>query len=288
MKLMQTINSSISSGEIGNTKQISPSKHWCFTINNYDKADIDNIISISSSIVPKYIFQEEIGDEGTPHLQGYLSFNTKKRPFSVFKKTNIHWEKCRNISASIKYCSKEDTKAGERWIRGIKLPKPKYIKEIKHMYKYQKKIIKLISGEPDERTLNWFYENKGCSGKTTLQKYIYTHFENVLIVGGKASDMKHAVVSHIEKYDEFPKIILANIPRTSMNFISYAGIEEVKDMFFFSGKYEGGQVCGPCPHFIIFSNEEPDYEAVSSDRWNVVKIRVKKKVKSEDILKIIV
>jgi hypothetical protein len=54
--------------------------------------------------------------------------------------------------------------------------------------------------------------------------------------------------------------------------VSFQGLEEIKDMLFYSGKYEGGMVCGPCPHMCIFANEPPELEKFSSDRWKVFKI----------------
>lgn len=271
-------NSSNSSKEkLGNTSQISPSKHWVFTLNNYSKDDRALFRDIDSSIVPKYCFQEELGEGGTPHLQGYLEFETKKRPFSVFNNKKIHWEKCRNIKASIAYCQKNDTCVGKKYFRGIMRP---YEVVIKKMYYWQNDIIKLLQGPVNERALYWYYEKVGCTGKTTLQKYIFTHFKHVLIVSGKAADMKHAVVKYIEDKEMYPHIILANIPRSSLDYISYAGIEDVKDMFFHSGKYEGGQVCGPSPHFFLFANERPDKHQVSLDRWHIHQITKKKQNKS--------
>lgn len=276
---MSKISSNSSKGKSGNTKQISPSKHWIFVVNNYKQSDIDLFLNSDKSIVPKLCFQEEVGEEeGTPHLQGYLMFTTKKRPFSVFPVTNIHWEPCRNIQASIAYCQKNDTCAGQKWFRNIMRP---YVVDIPNMYYWQKEIIELLKGPPKKRLLYWYYEKCGASGKTTLQKYIFTHFEHVLIVSGRASDMKHAVVNYLENNKMYPKIILANIPRTSLDYISYAGIEDVKDMFFHSGKYEGGQVCGPEPHFFIFANEKPDLDAVSHDRWRIHRIKKKKQKKSD-------
>lgn len=271
-------NSSNSSKGSGNTKQIPPSKHWCFTLNNHTDDDIKMFTDVSSSIVPKYVFQEEVGESGTPHLQGYICFTTKKRPMSVFKTDRIHWEKTKDVKASIKYCQKEDTRAGKVYYRGIQAP---YKCVINKFYYWQTDIMDILKDEPDERTLYWYWEPKGCAGKTTFQKYLFTHYEGVLIVSGKATDMKHAVVDYLDKQGVFPRIILCNIPRSSLNYISWTGIEEVKDMFFHSGKYEGGQVCGPNPHFFIFANEEPELSNVSIDRWVICRIKKKKQKKSD-------
>ncbi len=265
-------NSSNSSKKSGNTNQISPALNWCFTLNNYTSNDIKMFKDIPSSIVPKFIFQEETGETGTPHLQGYLRFTTKKRPKSVFDCNRIHWEKCRNVTKSIAYCQKGDTRTGEVFRRGIEAP---FVQKIDAFYYWQEEILSLLKKEPDTRSLHWYWEPKGCAGKTTFQKYVYTHLDDVLIVSGKSADMKHAVVDFLLKNKCHPKIILCNIPRHSLNYVSYTGIEEVKDMFFHSGKYEGGQVCGPCPHFIIFANEKPELESVSKDRWIIHRIRKK-------------
>ena len=274
---MVNSNSSNSSVKSGNTKQISPAKNWCFTLNNYNSEDIQMFQDVDSSIVPRFIFQEEKGELGTPHLQGFLTFKTKKRPKSVFKNDKIHWEKCRNVQASITYCQKGDTRIGKVYRRAIKAP---FVQKIDKFYYWQEEIINILKKDKDDRILYWYWEPKGCSGKTTFQKYIFTHFPGVLIVSGKASDMKHAVVDYIEKNHQEPDIILCNIPRQSLNYVSYTGIEEVKDMFFHSGKYEGGQVCGEPPHFFIFANEEPELDIVSRDRWRIHRIRKKKQKKS--------
>ena len=81
---MSAISSKSSKKKSGNTRQISPSKHWCFTLNNYSMDDIKVLKNTDSSIVPRYVFQEEIGEEGTPHLQGYINFNKKVRPMGFF------------------------------------------------------------------------------------------------------------------------------------------------------------------------------------------------------------
>lgn len=85
-------------------------RNWCFTLNNYTREDIDNFISKEY----EYLFQEETGENGTPHLQGLLMFKNAVA-FSKVKSINskAHWEVCKNKNASINYCKKNDSRTGE-------------------------------------------------------------------------------------------------------------------------------------------------------------------------------
>ncbi len=114
------ISSNSSKGKSGNTRQISPAKHWFLTHNNYTKEDIDLLCSNSS--IKKYCFQEEVGDSGTPHLQGHFEFIRKIRPVGFFKGTPLekaHWEKTKNRMAAINYCSKLATRKGKTYTKGF-------------------------------------------------------------------------------------------------------------------------------------------------------------------------
>lgn len=89
---------------------------WCFTLNNHT---ITDPVSMSRGFLDQlksleFIFQEEMGKNGTPHLQGCIKFKNQMS-FSTLKKfdARIHWEICRNWDASKIYCSKEATRIGE-------------------------------------------------------------------------------------------------------------------------------------------------------------------------------
>ncbi len=126
-----------------NTINVPPKKRlrartWCFTLNNYDSSDPGTLAQhfLKYNCV-KYIFQEEIGENKTPHLQGVVNF---KNPlsFSTMKKINntAHWEVCKNLKASINYCSKEDTRSGEIYSYGTEEVKNITTEEIyKDLYK---------------------------------------------------------------------------------------------------------------------------------------------------------
>lgn len=249
-----------------NTKKIvNPARNWCFTLNNYSEEDINNIKECEE--LEEFVFQEETGQSGTKHLQGYIKFLKKRRPFEVFKNNSFHWEVCRNISASKLYCQKADTRTGEVFIKN----KSEYSINIE-LYDWEKRICEILDSEPDDRTLHWIWESEGGVGKTTFQKWVFLNYKKVIVLSGKSSDMKYGVVKFQETNGYLPRIVLINIPRTSIDYVSYAGIEDIKDMFFYSGKYEGGMVCGPSPHVLIFANERPQLENVSQDRWNIIKL----------------
>lgn len=268
-----TKNSTDSTGDLGNTgtkSQPGSAIKWCFTYNNYSNDDYLKLINNLEPIVLAYVIGKEVGENGTPHLQGYCKFKKRFR-LTALKKINekIHWEKCKGSEEqNITYCTKD----GDYVVKGLKIREKVEILKDKDLYVWQKKIVELLNKKPDNRTINWYWEPDGCTGKTTFCKYIYMKFENVVMLSGKGADMKNGIVEYDKKNGILPKIVIINIPRSTHEFVSYSGIEEVKDMFFYSGKYEGGMICGNPPHVIVFANEEPDYDKMSNDRWNVVNL----------------
>jgi len=87
------------------SKPQSPSKHWCFTINNYTDADIPIIGELYSYLV----YGKEVGEEGTRHLQGYCTFAKRKSAKQVSKLLpRAHLEQMYSTpQAASDYCKKE-------------------------------------------------------------------------------------------------------------------------------------------------------------------------------------
>lgn len=262
-------NSSNSSGEGGNTItpspiQISPSKKWCFTFNNYTESDVSSIVPLFRDKCSMAIIGKEIGENGTPHLQGYVEFKTKLRPLSLGLPKSIHWEKSKgNRHENVEYCSKE----GNVCCR-IGLPEP--VRIIKSLYPWQKRLVEAIAEVPDDRTIQWIWSTEGGVGKTCFQKYLVVKHD-AIILGGKAGDVRNGVVEYMKGNNgRTPGLICINVPRSfDPNYVSYEAFENIKDMCFYSGKYEGGMVCGNPPHLLIFANFSPDFDKMSKDRWNV-------------------
>ena len=271
---MQKVVPNSSEKSNGNTsrlfekKQISPAKWWSFTLNNYNSSNIDDLLNTLNE--HKYVFQEETGEQGTPHLQGCVEFKEKLRPLSLNLPKEMHWTKTRNGKASIKYCCKEETRSGEIFTN-IKLSKPIKVLKEDNLYDWQKEVIEMIKEEPDDRKCYWYWENKGNRGKSALIKLLCYKY-GAIVLSNKASDMKYGIVKYIEKHGAYPEIILIDIPRTSLDYLSYTGLEEVKNGCFFSSKYECEMVIGNSPHLIIFANEGPNITKMSEDRWVIKEI----------------
>jgi len=251
-------------------KQISCAKRWCFTLNNYSKEDILNLSSIVPELCSNAIIAEEVGESGTPHLQGYIEFNSKCRPINKFVLSNKpHWEKAKgDIKSNYEYCSK-DNKVCVQFGK-YRLPEKLKIIKYSQLYNWQLKILNIIKEPINDRHIYWIWSENGCRGKTQFSKYL-THIHNAICLSGKGADVRNAIVSEVKNFGTTPNLVVFPIPRTH-DSVCYESLENIKDMYFYSGKYEGGMVCGNSPHLFVFANEEPDYERCSKDRWIVINI----------------
>lgn len=279
---MPSKNRSKSSRDLGNTKpspqskvekpkQIAPCKRWCFTQNNYTSEDIEKISSIVLELCNIAIIGEEVGESGTPHLQGYIEFKVKSRALGVFSMfRNIHWEKAKSTRLiNFQYCSK-DAKLVLQF--GYRLPREVRILRYEQLFPWQIDICNILGTEADDRTIYWYWSEEGCVGKTTFCKYL-TMKHGAICLHGKGADVRNGVVSYKEANGDTPHIVLFPIPRSfNTEYLSYEALENIKDMYFYSGKYEGGMVCGNPPHLIVFANEPPELDKCSADRWKVIQI----------------
>lgn len=274
----------------GNTKT-SASKHraYCFTLNNYEDSDIDDLNKFASSNCKQYVFQTEQGKNGTPHLQGIFIFENA-RSFNAMKKINkkMHLEVTKDIKASIVYCCKSDTFTGQRFTnidldkyllttkKGKKEKNERIASPIEDPMEgltpkdWQLEILELVKTKPNKRTIHWYYDTKGNIGKTSIAKSICIKNPNEsLYLSGKGNDIKCGVVSFINNKENELKIAIFDFTRSTENYVSYEAIEAIKNGIFFSGKYESGMVIFNSPHVIIFANFRPDETALSTDRWNI-------------------
>lgn len=222
----------------------------------------------------KYHFQLEKGDTAdTLHYQGVGRFKnarTLKQIQNLFN--GIHIEKPKNWNACLEYCKKQKTKIGPLFSNiDIHFDDPLTGVEL---HDWQKSIIELIASTPDKRSIYWFYDQEGGSGKTTLAKHLCINNKDILYLSGKASDCKYAVYSFLKK--KKLKAVIFDFVRTNESYISYEAIEAIKNGIFFNTKYESEMCIFDNPHIIVFANFVPLENALSKDRLKITNIREKK------------
>lgn len=295
--IKRTFSDSGSSGSDGSkAKRCNAAKNWCFTWNNYP-SDWEQQFRDRLFVIDALVAGKEIGEKKeTPHIQGYLQLAEKQRPIEYLKlPKEISWRAAKGTAAENKaYCSKgeqphqewkEQGINGPNWGKNAEVvewgdlpqlkPKKKYTIDLE-LRPWQEKALAILNDQmEDDRTIWFLWEPKGRAGKTKFQKwYELQKFRPTLVLSGKAADMKNGIVEYMESNKgDIPEVILVNIPRSQdERFISWQGIEEVKDMFFYSGKFHGGMVNGRSPIMMLFANYKPDTSHMSGDRWKIIKI----------------
>lgn len=255
--------------EAGNTekpKKASAASWWCFTLNNYRTVELLDLNRFSAKC-SKIVYQSEVGECGTPHIQGVFQIEPKKR-LTALKKLfpAAHFEVARNPAASIEYCRKIDTWDGKlRFEKGV----PKALRVVENLRPWQNELVEEIKKEPDDRTIIWYVDEHGGKGKTTLCRYLVVNHDAIYINGGKGNDILHVTAEMLKLKHMCSQLILFDFPRTLEGKVSYSAIESIKNGLFMSTKYEGGLININSPHLVIFANWAPDVTQLSEDRWDI-------------------
>jgi len=287
------------------------SKSFCFTLNNYTDDDIVRLSKLfEDGSVDYMIYGKEVGESGTPHLQGYVRFPKKKRIKGV---KNLIGEEChveatRNVEAAINYCKKDNdfTEFGELENNQGNRSDIQAVKE------------DIQAGFFD---LDYYMENHSefyCKNKNFIMEYINLHLPVAALKpeplrrwqgelwlklqlepdtrkinfyidytgnSGKSWFARyyqelHPQVSQIMNFGKLGdmchgynvrnRVLFMDVPRQRVEYFSYEFLEMVKDGRFFSGKYNSTNKKFNPPHIVVFMNVDPSQTAFSSDRYETV------------------
>jgi len=116
----------------------------------------------------------------------------------------------------------------------------------------------------DDREIIFVVDSTGNQGKSWFARYYTDLHDNAqIIVPGKKADMALVV-------REDAKVFFFDCPRSKQgDFIQYDFLEELKNGYISSPKYESKNKKLAIPHVIVLMNEYPDMTKLSEDRYSV-------------------
>lgn len=289
---------------------MSRGKNWCFTLNNYTSDDYERLTRLVQNDECVYIvFGKEVGESGTPHLQGFIAFSKRVYMTDVKKRISrtAHFELARLVPESIEYCKKDgdvfeagvipvgqgkrsdiedfkiDCKAGLLNFKEIREKhstvyakyksfvmeyvvdnSPKVTVPTYTLHEWQQDLLKKLTEEPDDRTIQFIVDSTGNNGKSWFAHWYASNNANCQVMcPGKRADMAYILRTDI-------RVLILDAPRSKQGeFIQYDFLEDVKNGYVFSPKYESSTKSLGNVHLVVLMNEPPDLTKLSFDRFDI-------------------
>jgi len=132
---------------------------------------------------------------------------------------------------------------------------------------WQQELGQALDDEPDDRKIIFVVDPIGGCGKTWFIKWwLSKHGELTQRLSiGKRDDLAFAI-------DESKQFFFFDIPRSQSEYLQYSVLEQLKDRMVFSPKYVSrSKILEHQPHVVVFMNEEPDYNKLTGDRYDVIR-----------------
>lgn len=293
---------------------MSRSQNWVFTLNNYSSLDESLLASLVDDGVAQYVcYGREVGESGTPHLQGFVRFLERKRLVAVraLLTPRAHCEVAKHPRQARDYCMKDGdyfefgaiefrttgrrdefqdfitaVKSGvtdmavlrethsnvtaryPRWCQEVVMDNAARAQDSHSLRTWQEELKAILDGEPNDRTILFLVDLVGDKGKTWFAHwYVQQATKHCqVLVPGKKADMAYAL-----RLDT--TVLFVDAPRSKQGeFIQYDFLEEAKNGFVFSPKYESRMKVLPRMHVCVFMNEMPDLTKLSQDRYHIIEI----------------
>jgi len=132
---------------------------------------------------------------------------------------------------------------------------------------WQRRIDGLVNQEADDRKVIFVVDPEGNKGKSWLCRYwLSTRDDTQFMSIGKRDDLAYAVSTSTA-------LFVFDIPRGNMQYIQYGFFEQLKNRVVFSNKYMSQtKILQHTPHIVCFSNEAPDMNALTNDRYKLIEL----------------
>jgi len=281
------------------------SKRWVFTLNNYTSDHEDYLRSLDCVYL---VFGKEVGESGTPHLQGFVTFKTMHR-LSAMKKLlpTAHWEIAKAESdKAANYCKKDNdyyekgtvpTVGGRSDLSEIHLMVKAGATDAQICDKYPSQFYRYFAGIAKARSLMpvvypsvvpypltpWQQNLNELLNRPPQDRIIHFMVDKDGNVGkswftlyyaslhpGKVQIMKPGRKADMAyELKTDIRVFFLDCPRSRHEVLDYDFLESLKDRLVFSPKYASVTKVLPPLHVVVMINEEPDRTKLSSDRYDI-------------------
>lgn len=259
--------------------------NYCITINNYSEEELAYCRANPPKDVQYIGFELETGDNGTPHIQGFVHY-TNAVPFNTVKKhfPRAHIEAMRgSLEHNTKYCSKE----GKLEQYGNK---PKSMKEAAKQSAEERwalaKAGKFQQLPPEQIKTYEYIHSKYADKPKSLDK-----LQNVWLCGpancGKSSTVRRKWPDYYDKerdnkwwdgYEGEKVVLIDDVdPRHNKDYNLAGMLKRWADHYPFNGEVKGGCIKNMRPEMIVvtsqytieevFGYDSKAFDAISRRFW---------------------
>jgi len=274
-----------------------------FTLNNYtDKQVAWCTLYSTLDHVTRMTVSREVGESGTPHLQGCITWRSNKTLVACKKLLKAHWTKADSPGEAHAYPVKADSDvfvqvnnkgkgSGERTdmeemkkeiIACNSLQEVMKVPGVARVRSWAKALwaSRPQEGVSIEEFRPWqhklylemledaddrkiiWYYDQKGGSGKTTMAMHMVTMGGFYCDNGKTADVVYAYANQ--------RIIVVDIARSTKGRVNYEVIEMLKDGMMFSSKYESHtKIRNEPAHLVVMSNFLPDKSKMSMDRWDI-------------------
>lgn len=147
----------------------------------------------------------------------------------------------------------------DRVSMGIKVPSYQ-------LYQWQADLHRKLILSPDPRKITFVVDPVGNKGKTWYALYYCQLHDNAqVLVMGPQRDMAHVL-------NVTSRVVFVDCTRSKVELLNYDFLENVKNGYVFSPKYDSHIKRMLTPHLVVMMNQMPDMARLSPDRYDIVEL----------------
>ena len=273
-------------------------QYWAFTWNYENNGELAVDRELVQEFLKerqwRFVYQvEEAPTTLRKHLQGRIDLKSKENrltKMSMINQFKIAFpNKIQNLTfspesnASVKkdglnfYTTKMESRVeGPFMDDTFKVPEKYEAKDLNCMetpFPWQQKVLDEIKGEPNDRRIEWIYEEEGNQGKSKLIKYLCFKKMATKIPMGTAGQLRSCVCQR-GAHRVYLVLFTRALGKDDRLEDVFQVVEAIKDGFVDSAMYgKGGDTLYmEPPHVYVFGNFDPFpvlHKLGSMDRWRV-------------------